>query len=222
MTVTVNPVASPTVGHVAPITLTSGANGVINFSGTDPNVPAQTPLTFTVTQAGAPALTNFITTQDVACAPLVAGQTCGRTTFSAPVLPIGQILPTVIQISITATNTAGAVSATENTTVTITPPADHPVITNAEYRIGKQRLIITAGDDITNPPAVLKLLPYTTAAGAIFDPATSGLGDTFVFGGGIWTLTMVGAPQPAAGPSLTISSNLGGLSPAHGIDRLRQ
>jgi len=209
--VTVNPVASPTVNHVTPITVASGANGVLNITGSDPNVPALTPLTFTVTQsgpAGSSPLAPFTTTQ---LPPLGA-----RVNFTAPVLAPAP-LPTVYTITITAANSAGAVSAAESTTITVTPPTDLVTFTNAEYRTGKQRLILTAASNV--PAAILKLQPYITTTGSTFNPAT--LGDTFTAGGGIWTLTLVGAPQPEAGPSLTVRSNLGG-SASRALDRIRQ
>jgi hypothetical protein len=221
MIVTVNPVGNPTVNHVTPITVTSGNNGGFEVSGSDPNLPVPlTPLTFHVTQAGLPAL---ISLTDPAvnhlCAPLVAGTSCATVSFQAPVVAV----PTVIQVAITATNTAGAVSATENTSVTVNPVADLPVITNAEYRTGKQRLIITASDLPFNANVVLTLQRYPTLAGGFYpalvtDPLpgvmTSG-------GGGLYNLTMVGVPQPAAGAVLQVKSNLGGVSPLHALDRIR-
>jgi len=221
MVVTVNPVAAPTVAHVTPVSVFSGATGSFPISGTDQNSPLQTPLTFTVTQSGAPALTGFTTAQNVACVPLVAGTTCATQNFTAPVLPLGQVVPTVIQITITATNTGGAVSAAESTTVTVNPLADTLAITNAEYRTGKQRLIITATSSVISPNVVLRLQPYTTTAGIVYDPATQGF-DLFTNGGGgLYTLTAVGAPQPAATAPLVVKSNLGGVSPGHVLDRIR-
>ena len=42
-------------------------------------------------------------------------------------------------------------------------------------------------------------------------------------GGGLYTLTLVGAPEPAIPPAtpLVVESNLGGVSPPHGLDRIR-
>ena len=64
-TVTVNPDNAPTVNAVAPLSLFPGVNGSFALSATDPNVPPSLPLVFTVTQAGAPLLTNFVVTQGV-------------------------------------------------------------------------------------------------------------------------------------------------------------
>jgi hypothetical protein len=226
MTVTVNPTGAPTVNHVTPVSVASGANGSFPvISGSDPNSPLLTPLTFTVTQAGAPALLSLTTLQNQACSPVVPGTTCAKVTFTAPLLPILQIGPSVIQITITATNTANVVSAAESTTVTINPIPDNPVITNAEYRTGKQRLIITATDLPANPNLVLTLQRYETTTAGVFYPAlaTDPLPGVFTNGGGgLYTLTLVGAPQPAAGAVLQVKSNNGGVSPLHALDRVRQ
>jgi hypothetical protein len=109
------------------------------------------------------------------------------------------------------------------TAVTVTPPADTVAITNAEYRTGKQRLILTATSSVVSPTIDLTLAPYVTSTGAVFDPA--GAGNTFTnAGGGNYTLTVVGVPEPAIPPAtpLTVRSSAGGVSPPHGIDRLRQ
>jgi len=219
MTVTVNPVGSPTVAHVVPITVTSGNNGSFLVFGSDQNLPVPlTPLTFNVTQVG---LLNLLITNEVApCpTPAVVATTCAKVTFQAPVVAI----PTTINVAITATNTAGAVSATENTTVTVNPVADSPVITNAEYRTGKQRLILTASDLPFNANVVLTLQRYPTLAGGFYPPlATDPLPGVMTSGGGgLYTLTLVGAPQPAAGAVLQVKSNLGGVSPLHALDRIR-
>ena len=208
----------PTVAHVNPVSIASGANGSFVISGTDPNSPPQTPLTFTVTQTGSPALTGLTVAQNQACSPLVAGKTCAVVTFTAPVLPVAQVLPTVINLTITATNTLGQASLDEFTTVTVNPLADSVNITNAEYRTGKQRLIITATSNVISPNVILTLQPYVTTSGSTFIPPDG----TFTNGGGgLYTITLVGAPQPAAGLVLQVKSNHGGTSPFHALDRVR-
>ena len=225
MIVTVNPVTSPTVNHVNPITVTSGNNGSFEVVGSDQNLPAPLlPLIFHVTQAGLPALIGLTDPAvNHLCAPLVAGTDCATVSFQAPVVAV----PTTIQVAITATNTANAVSLTENTTVTVNPVADAPVITNAEYRTGKQRLIIAASDLPFNPNVVLTLQRYLTNApgGTTYYPAlaTDPLPGVMTSGGGgLYNLTLVGVPQPAAGAVLQVKSNLGGVSPLHALDRVRQ
>jgi hypothetical protein len=106
--------------------------------------------------------------------------------------------------------------------VTFTPLADTVAVTSVEYRTGKQRLIITATSSIVSTTVDLTLAPYLTATGVVFDPAV--LGNLFTnTGGGIYTLTLVGAPEPAVPPAtpITVRSTAGGVSPPHGIDRLR-
>ena len=223
-TITIAAAATPTVNHVLPIAVFSGAPGSLVITGSDPNVPAATPLTFTVTQTGAPALLNFLTTQNP--------PTGATVTFTAPTLPVGQVTPSVVNLTITAQNTLGATSAPEFTTVTVKPLPDAVLITNAEYRTSKIRLVVTASSSVISPNVVLTLNPYVCAVPALagtlpcpggsFDPAT--IGNTFTNnGGGLYTMTLVGAPEPAVPPALplTATSNLGTTSPAHGLDRIR-
>ena len=115
-TVTINAAAAPTVNSLAQVHVFSGAAGSFTVSGTDPNGLA---LTFNVVQTGAPALLNFVVTQG-ANPP----GTTATATFTAPVLPPGQILDSVINITVTATNSAGATSAPMFTTVCIDPLPD--------------------------------------------------------------------------------------------------
>jgi hypothetical protein len=64
-----------------------------------------------------------------------------------------------------------------------------------------------------SPNVVLTLQPYVTTNGTTFDPAQLGnvLTNT---GGGTYTLTLVGAPEPAVSPAkpIVVTSNLGGSS----------
>jgi len=206
MTVTVVSVSAPTVNHVAPISVFSGASGSLAISGTDPNTPASLPLTFAVTQTGTPALTNLA----VAQGPNPPG-TAATVTFKAPTLPVGQVTSVVINLTITATNKAGLVSAPEFTSVTVKPLADTVTITTAAYRTGKQRLDLTATSSVISPTVVLTLQPYVTNTGTTFTPPNGTFTNT---GGGIYTITLVGAPEPKIPPAtpLTVKSNLGGIS----------
>jgi len=131
--------------------------------------------------------------------------------FIAPTLPAGTIVPAVVTLTITATNTGGAASAPEFTTVTVNPIADSIIVTSAVYRTTKQRLVITATSSVVSPNVILTLQPFLTTGGTIFDPTA--LGNTFTnTGGGLYTLTLVGAPEAAVPPAtpLRITSNLGG------------
>ena len=208
-TITINAAIAPTLNTVAPITVFSGAPKTIALSGTDPNVPAQA-LTFTVTQAGAPPLVNLTVTS--------TGPSTANLTFTAPTLPATQVTSTVIQLTITATNTGGAISAPEFTTVTVNPLPDALTITTAQYRIGKQRLdlTVTSNNAAVGAALIVKLQPYLTTTGTTFDPAT--LGNTLTFAGGVYTLTLVGAPEPAIPPAkpIIVKDNLGGSSPLTG------
>jgi hypothetical protein len=128
-----------------------------------------------------------------------------------------------LQFQIVATNTAGVSSAADTTTVTVTAPADAVALTNAEYRTGKQRLILTATSSVVDPALDLTLAPYVTTTGTTFDPA--GIGNVFTNGGaGNYTITIVGAPEPAVPPAtpLIVRSTAGGVSAPHGLDRIRQ
>ena len=80
-------------------------------------------------------------------------------------------------------------------TVNGVAPNINIVVTPAEYRIGKQRLILTATTtDLTVTSMILQ--PYKLDNGTTFNPAS--LGASFTNGGGgVWTLTVVGAPPPA-------------------------
>jgi len=235
-TVTVNPASAPTVASIAPITTSSSASGSFVVSGTDPNLPAPgaLPLTFTVTQAGLPALTVLTVTQ---LTPSTA-----RVNFTAPTLAAGVVTPDVITLSVTARNASNVTSAPATTTLTVNPLADAVLITATEYRTTKQRLVVNASSSVVSPNVVLTLQPYTCQSVAgqpvcppsgVFDPTS--LGNTFTNnGGGLYILTLVGAPAPAcnlpagafatpcSAAPLTVKSNLNGLSPAHGLDKIRQ
>jgi hypothetical protein len=177
--------------------------------------------TFSVAQAGVPALSNL--------AVASTGNSTATISFRAPVLPIGQVVPSVVNLTITARNTGGAVSAAEFTSVTVKPLPDVVAVATALYRISKQRLVITASTTVISPSNVLTLQPYLTTAGTIFDPAN--LGNVFTNAGGVLTLTLVGAPRPACNAAfatpcqaapLVIKSTLGGVSPPSALTDIRQ
>jgi hypothetical protein len=119
----------------------------------------------------------------------------------------------VVTLSITATNTGGAVSAPTSTTVTVKPIPDNITITSAQYRLSKQRLSITATSSVVSPNVVLTLQPYVTKSGVTFDPSVLGATLTNT-GAGNYTLVLVGAPEPALPPAtpIVLTSNLGASS----------
>lgn len=213
-TVTVNPVAAPTMNHTAPVTVASGANSSFPISGTD---PAGLALTFNVTQSGSPALLNMsIGTVSANSAEVF---------FTAPTLPLGQVTPDVVNLSITATNSGGATSAPDSTTVTVNPLPDTITTGTVQYRTSTKRLTINATSSVVSPNVVLKLQPYVTTTGATYnpDPAAGGLGNTFTNNGaGAYVLDLSGAPEPAVPPAtpLDIKSNLNGDSGAFGLTKV--
>ena len=223
--VTVTPPAAVHVVPVTPVSLFASTASSLNLSATIPaGSPAGTQVTFTVTQAGAPALTGLTVTR--------TGNLTARVNFSTPALPVGQVIPSVVTLNITARIGAGPVSAPEVTTVTIKPLVDAIAAFTSEYRISKQRLVLTASSSVVSPNVVLTLQPYVTTAGTVFDPAA--LGNVFAnTGGGLYTLTLVGAPTPACNPGgafatpcaatpLVVNSNLGGTSGPQAIQKIRQ
>jgi hypothetical protein len=227
-TVNVSAPLAPTVTAPTAISVLSGAAGSFAVSGSDPNVPALLPLTFTAVQAGAPALNAFTVTQ----AP-PAGATIN---FVAPVLPLGQVTPATVTITTTARNTAGAASPGANTVVTVNPLADNVIIQTAIYRTSQKRLVITATSSVISPNVVLKLQPYVATDGTTYNPdgAAGGVGNVFTNnGGGAYTLTLNAVPAPACGnpaayatpcPTrpLQVKSNLNGTSVFTALTQIRQ
>ena len=200
--VTIVPAAVPVVNPVAPIALFSGqASPVIAISGSDPNTPPSLPLTFQVSQSGAPALVGLLVTQG----PNPPG-TGANLTFVAPILPPTQITLSVITLTITARDAAGRVSAAVTTTVTVSPVPDLITVASAEYRQNQKRLTITMND--ANPNVTLLLQPYLTTAGATYnpDPAAGGVGNVFTNNlNGTYTITIAGVPAPACNANGTFA-----------------
>jgi hypothetical protein len=205
--ITVNPAGAPIVNPIAARTINSGTPVSMTASCSDPNHLA---CTFTWTQtSGTPIV-------------LAPNPQAGATVSFTVAIPAGGATAT-LAFQIVAKNSAGVSSAPTTTSVTIVPPPDVVAITTAEYRTGKQRLILTATSSVISPTVVLTLQPYLTTTGSTFNPAT--LGNTFTnTGGGIYTLTLVGAPEPALpnATPLTAKSSAGGISPPHGLDTIRQ
>ena len=200
----------PTVNPVVGLSVFSGANGSFTVTGADANTPPLVPLTFKFATPTAP-LTGVSVTNPLS--------TSAKVNFTAPIVPPGPDLVTTL--SITATNSFGLVSSPRLVTITVKPTPDSPLITNAEYRIGQQRLILAATSSAISPNVDLFLMPYATAAGGTFTPVV-GADKMANGGGGLYTMTLVGVPQPAAGAVLQVRSSLGGISPLHALDRLRQ
>jgi hypothetical protein len=209
----VNAALAPTVNPVAAVSVpVNSINVNMLVTASDPNVPALTPLTFTVTQAPAGTLLP----PAAGCAlGVLQGNLCVTPTgpASANISFNASALPNTVTLTFRATNTAGAISAPVTSTVTVT---DVITITAAEYRVNKQRLIVNVTDLTVDPTINIFLNAYRcevnaapcvqTAPGVWMynpDPAAGGVGNTFTFtAGGLYLLDVVGAPKPAC--------NLGG------------
>jgi hypothetical protein len=198
VTVTVNHAAAPTVSAPAPQTVISGTPVTLTATCTDPQGLACT----------------FSWLQTAPAAPIVINPNpfTGATISFTLTLPVGTTTSTVISFTVTATNSAGVSSAPALTSVTVNPAPDGVIITSAVYRTSKQRLDITASSSVISPNIILSLQPYVTATGATFDPKSLGSNVFTNNGGGLYLITLVGAPEPAVPPAtpLIVTSNIGG------------
>jgi len=211
VTVTITPpvpILPPVANPVAAVSVPVNASDVsILITGSDPNVPAQTPLLFTVTQTPAGTLifpsggcALGVVQGNLCVTP--SGPTSATVSFNAPATPVS------VTLTITAINAGGVVSAPITTTITVT---DVFSITAAEYRTNKQRLIVNVTDNTIDPTIQIFLLPYRcenaaapcvqTAPGIWTydpDPAHGGVGNLFTGGaGGLYIIDVVVAPAPA-------------------------
>ena len=159
--------------------------------------------------------------------------------MTAPTLPIGQVTPASVTLTITAKNSANISSTPVTVPVTINPLPDNLTITSAEYRTGKQRVLVNVTSSVISPNVDMFLQPYVcnqpssqcNGPGGTFDPA--GLGNKFQnTGGGLYVIDLVGAPPPACGNpagytdpctirAITIKSNLNGTASSV-LTRIRQ
>jgi hypothetical protein len=201
--VTVEPAPpTPLLNPIAPRTIVSGTPVTLTANGTVP--PSYT---YVWKQVAGPSQ------------PFV--QTAAAIKFTRTI-PVGQLTNDVLAFSATAVDAPPSVltSNTITATVTVVPTPDVDTITAAVFRTSKLRLELSAASSIVNPNLTLTLQPYRTILGTIFDP--TGLGSEFTnTGNGTYTLSLVGAPQPAAGPSLVVKSNIGGQSPPTALTLVR-
>jgi len=211
VTVTITPpipIQPPVANPVAAVSIPVGSTDVnILITGTDPNVPARTPLLFTIAQA--PAGTLLFPSAGCALGVVQgnlcvtpSGPTSATVSFNAPATPASATL------TITAINSGGVASTPITTTVTVT---DVFSITAAEYRANKQRLIVNVTDNTIDPTIQITLQPFRcevaaapcvqTAPGVWTydpDPLHGGVGNLFTGGaGGLYILDVVGVPKPA-------------------------
>ncbi|MBZ5536077.1 MAG: PKD domain-containing protein [Acidobacteriia bacterium] len=211
VTVTVNAAAAPTASAPAPLSVISGTPVTLTATCTDP--AGLLPCTFSWLQtSGAPIVLN-------------PNPFSGATISFTLTLPVGTINSTVLQFQVTATNSAGVSSSPASTSVTVNPAPDAVIITSAVYRISKQRLDLTASSSVISPNIILTLQPYVTTSGATFDPRSLGSTANILTnnGGGLYIMTLVGAPEPAVPPAtpLTVTSNIGGRGTS-GLTLIRQ
>jgi hypothetical protein len=206
VTVTINASVAPTVAPIATQIVASGTAVSITATCSDPRGLT---CSFVWTQtAGTPVV-------------LTPNPFTGATVAFQVTLPAGGA-PVVLQFQVVATDTAGVSSAPTVTTVTVTPPPDTVQITNADWRTDKGRLTLTATSSVISPNVNLTLDPYVTVDGTTFDPAIAG--NTFTNNlNGTYTLTLQPAkePQLPQAKPLVARSSAGGVSPPHGLDRVR-
>lgn len=199
----------PTVTPITPTVVLSGQAVTVDLVGTD---PLNRQLTFSVVSADTPPSTVVVTV-------VSTGLLTARATFTAPALAANTVAPLTLTFNVVATS-AGGSSPPAQLLVTVNPTPDTLLLVT-EYRTGKQRLIISAASTNLSPNLQVTLLPYRTTLGSTFDPAL--LGAVFSnTGGGVHTITIVGALQPAAGPVLQAKTNAGGLSALTPVQRLRE
>ncbi len=172
-TITVQPAPPPTINPIPAQTVNTGT--LVTMNASSASLPAPT----------------FNWVQVANGAPIVALNTAAladgsRATFTPAVA--GTYL-----FDVTATNANGTSPATRVTITVNAATATILTITVAEYRISKQRLIlsVTAPVDVT----AMTLQPYKLDNGTTYNPA----GGTSLVnnGGGLWTITVVGASPPA-------------------------
>lgn len=192
-TVVVQAAPPPTINPIQNQTITAGASATI--AATSGSVPAPTwTWTNTVRPVGAVI--------PVAAQTPAAGNAGAGSSITFPTDPAR---PGTYTWTVTATNANGTSSpVTASVTTTTSVPTD-VTLTPVEYRIGKQRLVITATLTAPADPNVtsMRLQPYLTETGTTFDPATLGANlSVSLVAPGQFTITLVGAPKPAC--------NLGG------------
>ena len=165
-TVTVAAASAPTVNPIPNQSVISGAAGTFNVTGSDPNVPPATPLAWTISQAGAPALLSLVITP--------TGATSATVSFTAPA---GVLVATPITLTVTATNAIG-ISTSAIATVTINPaPVVQPPVANPVAAISipvssTDVSILITGSDPNVPARTPRLFTVAQApAGTLLFPS---------------------------------------------------
>jgi hypothetical protein len=187
-TITVNAAPVPTIKPIQDVNVVAGTPVVITATSTANPAP-----TWTWTAA----LSNPVPTPALTQIPSAASANANSTITFNPTTA------GVYKFTVSATNANGTSAPT---TVTVNVAASVPTNISfgatLEYRVAKQRLVMTATS--TDPTITgMTLLPYLTESGTIFDPAVLGTNLTIsLVTPGAYTITLVGAPKPAC--------NLGG------------
>jgi hypothetical protein len=195
VTITVNPVAVP-VAIVGPSqTVLQGSS--VTLDGTASFDPNGLPLTYSWLQTAGTAVT-------------LTGATTATPTFTAPPGTVTLAFSLVVNNGFSSSIAAGM-------TVTVLATADVIAITTAEYRIGKQRLTVSATSSVATAQLFL-LDPTVTPAptSCVGTPTPVGC-IPMTIQAGVPTVILVGVAQPS---SVTVLSNLGG-SATSGLTRLR-
>jgi PKD domain len=175
--VTVNPVGAPVANAGANQSKNPGL--LVTLNGSASFDPAGLPLTYLWAQvSGLPVVLSSTT----AVSPTFTAPASGALGFTLVVN--NGFVSSVAAITTVTVNTAGP---------------DTIQFTVVEYRIGKQRLTVTASDSITDGTPILSLMGYGGPSGLVMPFA----------GGGLYTIILTGVPQPA---SVTVNSSLGGTA----------
>jgi hypothetical protein len=174
--ITLNPVVAPIANAGPNQTVNPGV--VVTLDGSQSFDPNGLPLTFLW--------------QQVSGLPVVlSSATAVKPTFTSPA-------GGTVGLTLTVNNGFVSSIATLVTVAVNTAGPDTVVISVAEYRIGKQRLTVTAASSITDGTPILTLVG--------FGPNGTGIQMPFA-GGGLYTVILTGVPQPG---SVTVNSSLGG------------
>jgi hypothetical protein len=220
------PRAGSCTNFVGPQAVTATASPTPARTGQNVNLAS------TATNASTFAWTNAPTN-----VPQVVVTNANRATarFVAPAVPAGSPSLT-LDFTVKACNAVGCNSSIVAVTVTSATPSDLVAITSALYRTQNQRLILSATDSVISPTVALTVQPYRCevnaapcvnqgVAGWVYnpDPLAGGVGNSMTNnGGGLYIITMNGAPRPAcnlggnyatpcSNVSLKVQSNQGGV-----------
>lgn len=183
--ITVNPVLAP-VANAGP-NQTVKTNTLVALDGSLSSDPNGLPLTYTWTQVSGAAVA-------------LSGANTARPTFTPAAS--GALGFTLVVNNGVLSSVAALV------TVNVTAGSDTVIITVAEYRIGNQRLTVSATSSVVDGTPILKLMGYGVNG--------SGVQMSYL-GGGLYQVVLNGVAQPA---TVTVASSLGGTATS-GLTKLR-